>query len=239
MPEYPRAVPEFPFDHTARNPFELDSYNLLEPLDRGGAFSPPPDTCFLLLQDGVSHLLLQNGVDALLMECAAVLYCSSIAALVTGADMAGLEVTALFDDAFSETVIWQSLGSGAGQAVGTGWSITESGDTISSFFLWENTRGVGVTQILFHDPTQSTIFDRGGDVGTPGSSIGFTFFLVSVGVFNYTATYSGPTALVGQAIYGDIWATLTIDFTDPGGFTESYSGGPIVGFQFDTDRCVH
>src|SRR5262245_12850615 len=45
-----------------------------------------------------------------------------------GDDMVGMLVTAFFSDGSSQTVAWTANGAGAGHAVGTGWSLSESGD---------------------------------------------------------------------------------------------------------------
>lgn len=64
-----------------------------------------------------------------------------------------------------------------------------------------------------------------GDAGsTPGSSFGFPFrFTFGAPVGDVSVIYSGAVNIVGQAAVGDLFTTMTVDFSDlfDGGFTGS------------------
>jgi hypothetical protein len=49
--------------------------------------------------------------------------------VVTGADMAGIEVTATFSDSSTETLTWEALTADSGGVTGTGWSLGQVGET--------------------------------------------------------------------------------------------------------------
>lgn len=49
--------------------------------------------------------------------------------VVTGADMAGIEVTATYSDASTQTLTWEALTADSGGVTGTGWSLDQVGET--------------------------------------------------------------------------------------------------------------
>jgi hypothetical protein len=160
--------------------------------------------------------------------------------VTSGANMGGMQVTAFFTNSTSETVSWVPLGLINGGASGTNWSLMESGDTdISTWFL-TNTTGLGITRLVIDGGPGRTIFDRtfGGMVGTPGTSFGRDFVLVSGGLStdNILAIYHDQVAVVPNAPVGDIFRSLDINFLNSGGFA---SGRALpLGFGADTDTTV-
>ena len=105
--------------------------------------------------------------------------------LVNGADMAGIEVTVHFDNGSSETATWAATGSESGEAAGTGWSLSQSGDTLNQPGLlpaWtlSNSSGLTITRFTIDAWVAKVFFDVmmepvPDSVGTPGSSQGRPF----------------------------------------------------------------
>jgi hypothetical protein len=168
---------------------------------------------------------------------------------ITGADMVGMVVTARFSDTLMEQRIWTSTGADSGGVVGTGWSLTQSGDTfdnpwtftvdtrqtfgltLKSFSL-DNTDDAG----LLAGSTPSTLFDSARpDPGTPGSSDGADFDIISGGCPSPncrpdTAVYSHVVALGSASPVGDAFHRLDVTFAQ--------GQGQAGDFQFilDTDQ---
>lgn len=166
--------------------------------------------------------------------------------VVTGEHMGGMKVTAIFTSGFSQQVDWISLGPGttAGGAFGTGWSLTESGDTFTSIWflsndntLGPNGTGLGITRVLIDAGPGLTVFDRtfNGD-GTPGTNPGLDFNVVlGLSTDNILATYRDVVAVIPNAPVGDIFRSLDIQFLNDGGFASGRTDGLALGFQADTD----
>lgn len=148
-----------------------------------------------------------------------------------GAMMDGLSVTAVFSNQTSQTLAWADTGATSGGVFGTGWSLTQSGDTFGglwSFAFTSSTAELSLTRLVLEGEPGFTLFDRSfGGAGTPGSASGIDFGF-SGSDPAATATYSEVVALSGNAAVGDIWHTLTIDF----------DGGIRTAFNFiqDTDN---
>ena len=195
--------------------------------------------CLLTLQDGVSLVLLQTGSDIILQNCPMEMMahsCTSLQSFWTGALMGGMTVTATFTDSTTETATWVGLGLGAGQVVGTNWSITESGDTSIASWTITNNTGQGITQLVFAGCPGNTVFDRTfPSPGTPGSGIGVDF-VVTGGTFSgaVVASYQVPANLPSQPPVGDIWTNMTVQFFEVGGMTS----GTTLLFRADTDGCI-
>lgn len=137
----------------------------------------------------------------------------------TGAMMDGMSVTARFSNQTTQTLFWADTGPTSGGVVGTGWSLTQTGDTFGG--LWSfaftppTTDGLFLSQLILNGAPGLTVFDRTNpDPGTPGSARGIDFeFPVGFDAL-VTATYSEVVALFGDAAVGDLWHTLTIDFDE-------------------------
>ena len=152
----------------------------------------------------------------------------------TGHTMAGMDVTATFTDTTSEKITWASLGGTSGQAAGTGWSLSESGDTFSSPWTLANSSGLGIVELLLEGLSGITTFDTyfNDAYGTDGSARGTDFSVVSgLGQNDIVATYRDLVAVSGSAPVGDIYADLDIDFVNSGGF----ASGSTLTFTADTD----
>jgi hypothetical protein len=144
---------------------------------------------------------------------------------------------ATFSGGLSQTLAWATTGANSGGVSGTRWSLSLDGDSFSNrwnfIFLDQGSLGQ-LTKLVLDGSTGLTIFDRttvGDIVGTPGSAQGLDFsFNSGCGSCMANATYSGLTSIGGAAAVGDLWQTLTVDFT--GGT------GPRTNFAFlqDTDN---
>jgi hypothetical protein len=107
--------------------------------------------------------------------------------LTTGADMAGMSVTADFQGGGSESVTWAATGVDSGAATGTGWSLNEVGDTFTgSWGLAVTNDAIGITKVTVAgfvsngQATTGTVFDRTlPSFGTDGSAQGHDLTLNS------------------------------------------------------------
>lgn len=153
----------------------------------------------------------------------------------TGDLMAGMDVTAFFDDNSVEAVTWASLGFPAGQAVGTGWSLTESGDTFSSSWFLTNNRGVRMNRLLIDAGPGNTVFDTffGNAFGSPGSARGTDFTQTSGPFISGTATYRDAVGIAGNAPVGDLFRFLDLQFTGT-----SMATGTVISYRTDTDNLL-
>jgi hypothetical protein len=168
-----------------------------------------------------------------------------ILAVITGADMVGIEVEAYFGGS-SEVAIWgatstdSSVANGegfAGAASGTGWSLSQQGftlgnvsDTGSRLGLWTfgNFTGDFITRFTVRGLPGSIVFDVSdldGPEGTPGSGVGRAFLPESdapvLSAF-YSDQFSAP----------DLFSTLDVVFQTG---IESHT---TVDFFADTDAVV-
>ncbi len=155
-----------------------------------------------------------------------------------GDDMDGMSLTAYFVGGGSENVFWGTTGANAGGATGTGWSISETGDTYSS--LWTLSAGnVGLTGLFMDAGQGDTVFDTylgGTDHGTTGSNQGRNFTLNTGPTgLNILATYSDIVALSGQSPVGDLYRCLDLQFTNATG-ASGLLAGTGISFQQDTDN---
>ena len=158
-----------------------------------------------------------------------------------GDDMVGMRVTAYFTGGLSQTVVWGALGPSNGGAFGSNWGLTETTDTFGSAWTLTNQSGVAMTGLVLNGSPGNTLFDRTfSGFGTNGSANGW----------DYTES-SGPAALVTNVTYrnqfqltgftpvGDLFETLELQFTNPGGLadasvlkfiqdTDNGAGGPVI-----------
>ncbi|MFV1968338.1 MAG: hypothetical protein ACC628_23175 [Pirellulaceae bacterium] len=155
----------------------------------------------------------------------------------TGDLMAGMDVTAFFADSSSETVTWASLGAPAGKATGTGWFLSELGNTFSADWTLSNSTGQSLTRLLIDAGPGDTVFDTffGGNFGTPGSGRGKDFTVTSgLGSLDIDATYRDEVALTGFSPVGDLYRYLDIEFTSVGAF----ASGSSLKYITDTDNIL-
>lgn len=147
-----------------------------------------------------------------------------------GAMMAGMTVNAIFSSGLNQTLAWGTTGPTSGGVTGTGWSLTETGDTFGG--IWNFTidpnasLGQLISFVLSGNPGL-TVFDRSfGGAGTPGSASGLDFGFVSGFAGDATATYSDVVAITPDPAVGDLFHVLKVEFGD---------GGPRVDFAFSQD----
>ncbi len=158
-----------------------------------------------------------------------------------GDDMGGMEVTAYFTGGGSQTVAWAVTGSEAGAAIGTGWSLSESGDTYSNSNVWTlgNTRSRDMTGLYIYAAPGDTVFDIDfSGSGSPGSASGKTFKTsgtVPSGL-DIDVTYMDLVSIGAAAPVGDLYARLNLDFTNTGG--GGLASGSSFGFIADTDSAA-
>ena len=159
---------------------------------------------------------------------------------VSGADMAGMEVTAFFGDRTSETVTWAATGAESGAATGTDWSLSQSGDTLNEPGLdaaWTltNNRDVSLVGFVVDAWVAGVFFDvimegedpaypLGYDEHTPGSRQGRPF-TYDPDLWSPTASYSN--LLSAPDLYGKLHVLIGGKGLAPG---ESFQ------FMIDTDQ---
>ena len=163
---------------------------------------------------------------------ATTLYTAAVSEFQTYGDMMdNMVVTASFG-ATSDTATWGTTGSGAGAAFGTGWSLTESGDTWGGIWTLTYTPPTGaapllMTGLLIDAWPGKTVFDKTEpSTGTLGSEKGWTFDSASVVGYSYL----DEVALTGQLPLYDLYAKLQLDFGN------GFSG--TMSFKADTDNII-
>ena len=132
-----------------------------------------------------------------------------------GDTMAGMSVTADFVGGGSQTVTWGVTGSQAGGAFGTGWLLTETGDTFSQPWTFSNS-GQSITSLVINAIPGNTAFDTIDTLveppNTPGSGRGISFYVLS-GLAPASFAYSDPI----DVSQGDLFGTLSLNYSQ--GFT--------------------
>lgn len=170
---------------------------------------------------------------------------ASIVSNVTGADMAGIKVTATFADSTSDTAFWVATDTTpdvdanpiiaqegyAGGASGAGWSLSQRGNTFGEILpgpifygLWTLTNATlkDIVKLEIDALVANIVFDKiDGVENTVGSSVGRPFFSNAGGVIgSYSNSFSAP----------DLYGTLTLDWANGfGGVNNS------MVFMADTD----
>lgn len=205
-----------------------------------------------MFRQSTTALLLSTALAALAVNPAdaAIVYATDASTPVSipglssfstdGSEMAGLSVRAVFTGGTDETRIWAPGAPGAGGVSGTGWSLTESGDTFTSAWEFTMTPSLGQLLRLVLDGSGGlTVFDRTEpSTGTPGSAEGrdFEFFGGTCASCDAVVTYREPTAIGASAAVGDLWQVVDIVFEDD----EGEPTGPRVSWQFrqDTDNDI-
>ena len=174
-------------------------------------------------------------------------------------EMKGMKVTAYFSGGKNEPLEWLVLdgepldkNKWMGGVLGTGWSLTQIGDTYNPWGDDENlwvlsvSGGTPIDKIVLDGLLGETVFDllwevdsthEKGIIGTEGSALGWTFEVYNnkssfQGTVN--AIYSDPVKLVGDPYVGDLFRTLTITLSG----VVPISGSTIstIKFRADTDK---
>lgn len=148
-----------------------------------------------------------------------------------GAMMDGMNVTATFSAGGFQTEAWAATGVASGGVSGTGWSLSESGDTYGG--IWSLNADSAIDRLFLDAGAGDSVFDTtfGGDFGTDGSARGWTFQVDNLtGDWdgNIDVTYIDAVALTGDSPVGDLFRYLDIQFSS--GFTGT------LGFKQDTDN---
>jgi hypothetical protein len=175
-------------------------------------------------------IIFDGGLDSI----------TGVANFVTLGDaMAGMTVRATFADGFTETLVWAATGPGAGGVTGDGWSVNQSGDTFNDLsWAVDVTRldGQGLpielSELHLEGAPGLTLFDveppNGSfttEPGTENSASGKRFVSDLADDDDIVATYSNQIQINADPPVGDLWHTLTIDFSgrDDGGVFGSFA----------------
>lgn len=140
-----------------------------------------------------------------------------------GVDLEGAQITATYADGTTETLTWKALdpytaGGASGKDIdmffGYSWHELTTTKTLASLSI-----DLSPANSVFD--TTTAMGDDPSDPSTPGSLNGFPFKLgpgYEDTAGDITATYSGIVNLSGSAPVGDLYTTMTIDFSGlPGG----------------------
>lgn len=138
----------------------------------------------------------------------------------TGAMMSGMQVTAVFSRAGSQTLAWATTGANSGGVSGNGWSLNLDGNTFSSpwqFSITNDNLGQ-LTQLMLSGTGGLTVFDTAQpSQGTPGSASGLDFaFASGCTSCDVTVDYSEVVAIIANAAVGDLFHKVTVNFGQTG-----------------------
>ncbi|HEY9711382.1 MAG TPA: hypothetical protein V6D48_24450, partial [Oculatellaceae cyanobacterium] len=139
--------------------------------------------------------------------------------------MSGMRVTANFLNGSSESLIWSATDDDAGGVFGTGWSLTQSGNSYDSLWTFNSSSQV-ISSLAIAAIPGNTVFDTYpylyGPLQTNGSAEGWEF-QTTVGQGPNSYNYSDPIDISA----GDLFGTLSLYWNS--GFTGS------IQFRADTD----
>ena len=194
--------------------------------------------------------LRPTGLFFLLSLWASSAFSLVIDPIVTGADMAGMEVTAFFGGG-SESATWGVTSAGlggpfgegfSGAASGTDWTLSQQGYTEGNFDAaagvlgaWTVTNNTGFTidsiriDALIANIVFDVIFDS--EV-TPGSDIGRAYLADPAYIGFTSAVYSNQL----NPGYNDLFGSLTINFGNT--FANGLLDGASMRFLADTDAVI-
>jgi hypothetical protein len=162
----------------------------------------------------------------------------------SGAQMAGMSVTAYFSGGASETVSWVAGIGDAGSATGTDWSLSFLDSTTFNPNVWTlattNSLAAAMTRLVIDGQPGDTIFDTIQDpVTTPDSARGWAFSDVDGPAgLSVAATYRNQVAL-NSVVYGDLFTVLDIGFSPAAGTSGGGLGASsTLTFIADTDNTA-
>ncbi len=150
----------------------------------------------------------------------------------TGSDMNGMAVTFKFTDNTTATSFWLGGSNSVGSSGGATLSLT--GDSYFTQWSLNNASGLGITSMVIDAGLGNTAFDLtwGNLFGTTNSSSGKTFNPTTGKTgLDIVATYSDKMAVNPNSAVGDLYRTLTVQFTNNGGLAT----GTTMNFWADTD----
>lgn len=162
----------------------------------------------------------------------------------TGALMGGMSVTVWGlsgGSAFTETQIWGATGAASGQAAGSGWKLSQIGD--SYFLPWTFTvlanSGLQIAGFEIYGGPMTAFDTWATPEGTSDSSLGGAFSpgLLAPGA---DVTYSDRLALSGSEPVGDLYMRMTVEFTNLFAPIRGLFGQRDRSFSFwaDTDTVM-
>lgn len=174
--------------------------------------------------------------------------------IVKGNEMAGLRLTVQFSDGSTSEAVWEDFapGSDYGFAQGTGFYVDQAGDTFGNavselWYIYNDTSDKNILTLTLEgqwewDVANVTVaFDLlGTRVFTPGSEYG-KINLAGDGANRIAASYRATNNIYFDgAETRDLYATLTIDFSDGAGGAglTPYTDDPTTSsfaFYLDTD----
>jgi hypothetical protein len=149
--------------------------------------------------------------------------------------MTGMSVTAFFNNGSSENLSWAPTSATSGGVAGTGWSLTQTGDTFGGDWTLTNTSALPITRLFLDGLAARIVFDvNPGSPSTPNSASGQPFTRVSGGTGrDLVVTYSDLVAITGNPPAGDLYRTMDLTFSVPGG--AMLPGSTPLVFETDTD----
>lgn len=145
----------------------------------------------------------------------------------------------------AETAVFATTGPGTGAAIGTGWSLSVSGDTFSpnAWVVTGPTVGRPLRSMTLDGRGTTgnpglTVWDRSVGSSRPGSAAGADFDVDFADPgHDIKAEYSRPVHVGATAPVEDIWNVLTVDFTAFTGVTPDGKKNPgiVADFRFTQD----
>ncbi len=137
-----------------------------------------------------------------------------------GSQMSGMQVTAVFSIAGSQTLSWATTSATAGGVSGNGWGLNLDGDTFSAawnFFISNDNLGQ-LVQIVLSGAKGLTVFDTTEpSAGTPDSAQGADFaFMSGCLTCDVTVDYTDVVAISPNSAVGDLFHTVTVNFGQTG-----------------------
>jgi hypothetical protein len=137
-----------------------------------------------------------------------------------GSQMSGMQVTAVFSNAGSQTLSWATTSATAGGVAGNGWGLNLDGDTFNAawnFFITNDNLGQ-LVQIVLSGTKGLTVFDTTDpSTGTPDSAQGADFaFMAGCASCDAKVDYSDVVAVSPNAAVGDLFHTVTVNFGQTG-----------------------
>ncbi len=149
-----------------------------------------------------------------------------------GRDLDGAVITAVYEDGTSEVITWEAVDY---DRTLDGFADGEGVDLFMNYDALEVTANRRMSSLSFDLTGATTVFDSAYGLfpfpdpnSTPGSSFGGAFVFAQGGdglLGTLGVEYSGIVNLAGAAAAGDLFTTMTLDFTGllPGGFEGFFS----------------
>jgi hypothetical protein len=152
---------------------------------------------------------------------------------ITGADMTGMVVTVTFGNGVTQSELWSATGPEAGGAFATGWSLTQSGDTIGGldvvpFGVWTLQSRRHISSLTIEALSAGILFDTEfGDDIVNGSGAGREF--------TYDDTLTTVNAAFVDNIQDELFGSMTL--TGENGWRGDLllAAGSSFEFMIDTD----